>query len=219
MTMAYMLWLREAGKRSEWYNSMLCFPAGMWYCLMKDNIEKLLFHSFPAYLAVLLCAIVLYAYTYQKRGSYYPCELKNYSLWILIFTGCVLLLSMKVSFESPLLKWFGDHVFSIYILQRLPMIILYESGLMENYYYEGLILTIVATILLAIGFEKARDKIFSYIWRNRQIFSHIKTTERQSGIRQENQSISVVDATPRNESTASHMAFQNASSVSQKQLE
>lgn len=164
MTMAYMLWLREMGKRPEWINSMLCFPAGMWYCLLKDKIEKILFHSFPAYLAVLLCAIALYAYTYQNRGPYSPCELKNYSLWILTFTGCVLLFSMKVSFESPLLKWFGEHVFSIYILQRLPMIILYETGLMKQYYYEGLIFTIIATVLLAIGFEKVRDKAFSYIW-------------------------------------------------------
>lgn len=167
MTMAFMLWLKKAGKPSEWYNSMLCFPAGMWYYLLKDKIEKVLFRSFTTYLTVALCATVLYAYTYQNRGPYSPCELKNYSLWMLTFTGCVLLFSMKISLESPLLKWFGDHVFSIYMLQRLPMIILYESGLMKEYYYEGLIFTIIATALLAICFDKARDKVFSYIWLSR----------------------------------------------------
>ena len=62
---------------------------------------------------------------------------------------------MKVRIYNMILEWFGMHVFSIYILQRLPMILLDRMGLIDSHKYLCLIAVFALTIPLAIAFEKA----------------------------------------------------------------
>ena len=68
---------------------------------------------------------------------------------------------MKVRIYNMILEWFGMHVFSIYILQRLPMILLDRTGLIDSHKYLCLIAVFALTIPLAIAFEKATDAVLN----------------------------------------------------------
>ena len=65
---------------------------------------------------------------------------------------------MRVQIKNAALRWCGKRVFGIYILQRIPMILLanFCPGLPSVAFAA---ITIVATFLLAEGFERAMDAL------------------------------------------------------------
>ena len=80
----------------------------------------------------LICIVIKNDYTYIILGSImaivYWISFKNrvhgieaYSVWASLFTLAVVMVTMKVSIKSTALEWVGKRVFSIYILQRIPM--------------------------------------------------------------------------------------------------
>ena len=83
----------------------------------------------------------------------------------LVFVIIIVLISLKININSPILKWFGDNLFWVYILQRIPMIILSSVGY-QSHKYRYFIICFIVTILLTIIvkkiyslFEKLLDKI------------------------------------------------------------
>ena len=42
------------------------------------------------------------------------------------FAAIVVMATMKISVDSMLLKWSGEHLFPLYIYQRIPMIVLFS---------------------------------------------------------------------------------------------
>ena len=112
-----------------WYDTLFCFPAGMYFSLYKKSIEYHLVNSKYnkwKYFVALLFLVSLYAVFIH---------LPNAIRWSLeTFTFCFLLLivSMKIRIGNQILFWLGTNAFSIYILQRLPMSILAECGLNRN---------------------------------------------------------------------------------------
>ena len=112
-----------------WYDTLFCFPAGMFYSFYKKTIEYHLVYSkynIWKYFVALLFLVSLYAVF-----AYLP----NAIRWSLeTFTFCFLLIivSMKIKIGNQILFWLGTNAFSIYILQRLPMSILAEYGLNRN---------------------------------------------------------------------------------------
>ena len=80
-----------------------------------------------------------------------------------------LFLTMKVSFRSKVLSWFGEHVFSIYILQRIPMILLSRSGLAAQNRYGFILGVLVITMFLALVFDYLVGKLDQQIlkWRGK----------------------------------------------------
>lgn len=141
-----------------WYNTILCYVAGMWYSHLKGKIEKVLFsEKYPNiyYLAFLgsVIAVIL--------GKPHIGRLPIYIIWTLCFSVMVVLLTMKISVHNKILNWFGTYTFEIYILQRIPMMILSNLGL-RNRPYIFLICSVMCTIGIAWVFKKiltCMDKI------------------------------------------------------------
>ncbi len=50
----------------------------------------------------------------------------------LLFAAVVVLVTMRVQINNKILNWLGSHLFSIYILQKLPMLVLVHFGLNDN---------------------------------------------------------------------------------------
>lgn len=144
-----IFFLRYAGKEGMWYNTLILFPLGAWYSLLRKPIEKLVMKNDLLYGAACLAAITLYYLFYIYRNSFY-----GFTLWIVAFMVCVILLSMKFSCKSTALDWFGNHVFSVYMLQRLPMLVLNKLGFMSRVPHVALILVILSTICLAELFDR-----------------------------------------------------------------
>ena len=142
--------MMKAEQPNYWYNTIILFPFGCWYALLQDKIEKLIMFSEHTYVLCVLANVLLYFFFLKKRWQY---GIEGYTLWACSFTVMILLFTMKVSIDSPILSWFGSHVFSIYILQRIPMMILDWLGISRSHKYYFLVLSFVITILIAMIFD------------------------------------------------------------------
>lgn len=142
-------------KKSEpwWYDTILCFPVGMLYSYYKDQIECKVMEKRCRF--ILFCVVLL--------GVFFVCrsEILGFTSITQHFAAVSFALilpcfSRMIIFDSKILKWFGEQVFGIYILQRIPMLFFKEMGLANNLYIYFL-LCFVFTLLLAVGFKKITD--------------------------------------------------------------
>ena len=70
----------------------------------------------------------------------------------------VVLASMKIKIGNPALSTSLKHVFSVYILQRIPMTIFKRLGLVNNN-LNYFIFCFAATLLMAIVFDALMKKL------------------------------------------------------------
>lgn len=158
VTFAALLVLRELkGKEYWWYDTMMCYPLGMWYAIAKSKIDK---HLLPSFKKWLLCTALVGAVFVTMR--YFLYQLHNtrkiFIPMALVFAILVVLLSMRLSVNNAVLRWFGKHVFGIYILQRIPMIIFSHFGLNE-YPIVFSFLSLIGTLFLAEIFDRLMDQL------------------------------------------------------------
>ncbi len=144
-----------------WYNTLILYALGFWYSFFKDIIEKIMLKNDIIYYSAFAVLITAYLYSNLQK----PKGLEFYTIWAMLFTIGITVITMKVKIESNLLKWFGEHIFSIYILQRIPMIILKELGVADRHKYIFLIVSIVATCAMAEIFDVLTGKLSGLIWK------------------------------------------------------
>ncbi len=145
------------GTEYWWYDTVMCYPLGMWYALAKPYIDKKILPSLWKWLvslAVTVAAFILLrnAYAWSDYNRWY------FVVNALVFAIMTVLISMRLSINNRVLQWFGKRVFGIYILQRIPMMILAHFGANEN----PVLFTAASfalTIVLAEIFERAMDKL------------------------------------------------------------
>lgn len=106
-------------KEYRWYNTILCFPAGVFYSnnhtVMKDFFHK----HYYIVLISLLVLFVVFCYLGLPRIIGF-----TYNVGCVCFVLTIVLISMRVRLRNKLLMWFGINLFPLYIYQRLPMITL-----------------------------------------------------------------------------------------------
>lgn len=160
LSMLLVLFLIKSGKASHWYNTILVFPVGVFYSLIKTKIEKVIMKNDITYLFFFGFFTLIFFITFKFR---YSIEALTYNMWATSFMALVLLITMKVSIKNEWLVWLGKHIFSIYILQRLLMITLYHFGFTTNHRYICLMLVISGILLLASFYDKYIDKFIKFI--------------------------------------------------------
>ena len=79
-----------------------------------------------------------------------------YNICAVSFVCVIVCLCMKFTFSNRFYTFIGSHVFWIYILQRIPMIIFQNK---INNYYIYFVVCFVITILLSIVFKRITDII------------------------------------------------------------
>lgn len=150
LTFVYIVIMSCVGKESYWYDTAICFPAGAWFCVFKSKIEDIFMHSGTRYLVLLMLLVSAYTIFAVLKNS----RFLYYEIWMLLFVSLFVVLSMKVSIKSTVLSFFGDHIFSIYILQRLPMMAFSSMKILAEHQYATLILVFTVTIVLSIVFDR-----------------------------------------------------------------
>lgn len=135
-----------------WWNTLLCYPLGMWYSRYHIRFEETVF-SLKKYLTILLSAFIIFIVTYYVHHNGL---LLTYILSSMCFSVIVILLTMRIKVRSKFLAFLGQHVFSIYILQRLVLSII--SGKIINRY-----MAFVISFIVTVGVSVLFDKVFSYI--------------------------------------------------------
>lgn len=138
-------------KQSWWYNTMLCFPAGMWLSIYK---EKLLIFFQRYYLVVFLVTLCAFlSLHFVKLPELYGF---THNLESMLFAVVIVLLTMKIKTGNAILQWLGINLFPIYIYQRLPMIALSKlagGGFICAYPYVFMITCLVVACVIAWGYR------------------------------------------------------------------
>ena len=144
-----------AHKDNWWIDTLAAFPLGMVFRFLQERIEAHLrfelTHRWLIYTAVL---VAIYLGWHHLKG------VDNFGICSCLFCLVLTLITMKTRIGNPILSWLGKRAFAIYILQRLPMIILsrYDLYQIPALYIPVVILT---TLLLAEGFTHFTDQLDS----------------------------------------------------------
>lgn len=144
-------------KEYWWYDTVLCYAAGMWYSLGKDKIEKLLTKNNVIWLILAVALAVGWWYAHKLRVV--PALRVVEAI---VFALLVVVLSLKISINNKPLEWLGKHTFEIYVLMRIPMKLLHLWGLKEINLYLYFFASLAATLVICVLFSmllKAVDKL------------------------------------------------------------
>ncbi len=159
---AFAVFLKYTKGDSWWYDTVLCYPAGMLFYYAKPLFERLLQRSKWIYWAVLIALLGAFAVSY-KFSEYYILLFARH----ILFAFIVVMITMKFSINNKILNFFGTHLFSIYILQRIPMMILSYYGFDNKYLF--VLVSLVLTIPICLGFDWLIAKLDSVIFKKRSL--------------------------------------------------
>lgn len=132
-------------KGSWWYDTMLCFPAGMFYSQYKTSIDAFCGRHYTMALVTVVLVII-------AMGCGLPVTIRGLvpNLRAIAFAVLVVLVTMLVPIRKKWLGWFGRNLFPMYIYQRLPMIVLFSldpegfaSWRMPIYFITSFLVTVV----------------------------------------------------------------------------
>lgn len=79
------------------------------------------------------------------------------------FVAAVVLFTMHCSLNNKILRFCGQHLFGIYIMQRIPMIVFQKLRLDDFNIYIYFIVCLAATILIAYLFDKYIGMLWNMI--------------------------------------------------------
>lgn len=149
-------------KEYWWYDTVLCYAAGMFWSLYRKYFEKAISNNLIVYavIIIILFGASLLTKKYDENG------IINI-LSMLFFTALVVAASMRVSFFNKALSWCGKYLFEIYILQRVPMKLLKSYGIAQDNVYLYFIICLVITLVLAYLFSVVTNKL----WKSLNSFS------------------------------------------------
>lgn len=133
---------------SWWYDTVLCYPAGIILSYEKDKLQKCIERYKVR--ALIICAFITLL-LYMLQGN-----LIAHELLAIIFCLDIVLICSFIRIENKLLLFLGKHTFEIYILQRIPMVILHNR-IGGGYAY--LLVSVTVTIVISIVFKKLERKV------------------------------------------------------------
>lgn len=147
-----------------WYNSIICFPLGVWYCSVREKVDPILKKR---YFPILMFAVLAFIFSWRTAFGNYAEDSKR--LYVLafqticaaLFSVMVVMLSMKVQIGNRILTFCGDHSLEMY-LAHAPWIYFLQSGVTvsghrifvasPDYYITGII---AATVVTSVIVHKA----------------------------------------------------------------
>lgn len=177
LTVVFILWMMRVDLTDpfynlmapRWYNTLACFPAGMVFSLIKPTFDKIVMKNDLIWYTVFSVVFAGFMYFYRIRYE----STTYHTLFAVLFAGVVVLFMMKVNIRSTILDWFGEHIFSFFILQRIPMLILREFNLHVNPVF-FLLVCFFGTVFLSVVFDEAMAKLDSVIFKKRSKKKEIK---------------------------------------------
>ena len=144
-------------KGSWWYNTMLCFPLGMFFFQMKSKVDLFI----PSIYIVILVSLTFLFFVFRN------CTLSMYAMTYNIESMCyaliIVLLMMKMKSNNKYLQWMGQMLFPLYIYQRLMMIAIFETSrgkiFIVSYPIVYIFICFVAMVLIACLYPRWRFSI------------------------------------------------------------
>ncbi len=158
IVLCIVLWvfLYKVKGQTWWIDNIFTFPLGMGYSMIKDKVEMWMKCDKIYYPVFISMTVVLVVWRHVYGVDMLGVCTCLFALWAVMLT-------MKVKLDNRVLQWLGTVSFSVYILQRIPMILLTAFGINSNIAL-FVSITIPSAFLLAYlytGFLKKVDsKLF-----------------------------------------------------------
>ncbi|MBU3805686.1 MAG: acyltransferase [Candidatus Fournierella pullistercoris] len=150
----FALVLHRVGREAYTYNTCLTYAAGMWYLIYQDKLEQWLWKSNLRYLAALLVTAGGYVLLHPYQENEWIHQLNS-----ILFALALTLLTMKIQLGSKILHYCGRHLFSLYILQRLFMIVFDMTWVIE-YLWMYMALSFITTFAISAIFDAVVPKLY-----------------------------------------------------------
>lgn len=138
-----------------YYNTILVYCLGIWFALLKGLFDKACMKNEFTWLVMIAILGMIYYVAHKNWLQSIWC----YEIWACLFMLLILVFSMKISINNGILQFFGKHIFSIYILQRIPMDFINIHYDVVKIPYIFLITSLIATLIIAVIFDYAMDKL------------------------------------------------------------
>lgn len=139
---------------ARFYSTVLCYPFGVYLCLYKDAILSFIKKYF---IIILALSLFICFKTYGLRKDIYIMNIHS-----IFFVLLIVIALTKIKIGNHLIAFLGQHSFSIYILQRIPMIFI-SMYLSAYNKYLLIVLSFVLTAIIAVIFDEFTEKLFKKI--------------------------------------------------------
>ena len=172
----FVYWQIHTSLPHYYYDTVIFLAVGGWWSLFKDLIDKLLNKNDFIYFLIVLACLVVHSKTLIHRWQSFGI----YLVWAFTFCVLVLLFTMKIRIKSSLLQFLGEHIFSIYMLQRIPMLIMNSTGVPARHKYIFVIVSFSATLCLIKPFEIVTGNVTKF-------FNKIDLNKKQNTNKKQNE--------------------------------
>lgn len=138
-------------------DTVLCFVFGFYYSLLKPFLDKILMKNDIIYFFIISFFIFAY-YKFFIRENVISFSISN-----TLFSFIVTFITMKVQFNNEILKFLNSHSYSIYLLQRLIFMTVFEKKIFKDNEFIQLSFEFTSIFFLSSAFDKYSiiiDKFF-----------------------------------------------------------
>lgn len=146
-SLAYILLMRQH-TGPYFYNTIISYAAGCWFSHWKPYYERCILQSKKRYFAACVLCIILFLISRDHRKI-----LAIYEICSVMFALLIVLLSSTIQLRNPFLQYCGNHVFSLYILHHIPMILLQHTPL-GRHWLVHLLSSMVLVFLFSWAFDR-----------------------------------------------------------------
>jgi peptidoglycan/LPS O-acetylase OafA/YrhL len=134
-------------KKKYAVDNIFCFVIGLYYSLLKKYLNDFFMNNDIIFLGSLLIFIIIF-YLINKINLLFI------SIQNCLFCIIIALITMKVRFKNEFLKFLNNHSYSIYLLQRVVMIFVYNNNLFINSFFIRFFFIFTTTLFLSSIFDK-----------------------------------------------------------------
>lgn len=145
-------------KQDYWYNTILSYIAGLWFAQYQKRLEEKMFSEERIYWFVLAVTCIFFLIFHRNWGENLFAVRICYQIAAILFALIIVFISMKVYIGNLVLDYFGKHLFSLYILQRIPMLVL------KDVLSSHLVVYFAVSLAFTVGMAYVFDILMSRMW-------------------------------------------------------
>ena len=155
----FLILLLAKYKKHYWYNTLLCFNIGMWFSYFREKIEFFFNKNNKNFFILFLIIAVAFLCSFFLIETQSPL----FIIKALLFSVMIVMFQSKISLQKSIIfNHLGNHVFSFYMLQRIPFMI-FKNLKFDSNIYVFFILTFIFTVIISLGYDYIFNGIKSFI--------------------------------------------------------
>lgn len=163
LTGGFIFFEYKMGLETYYYNTILCFPAGMVFSMIKPYFDKFVMkNDLIWHITAGMTALMFIVARHFSTGN-----IAIYNAVAILLVMLLMILAMKIKIENQILDFFANHIFSFFILQRIPMIILSEIGY-NKHKYSFIVISFICTVCITLIFDTLMGKTDKLIYARKK---------------------------------------------------